>query len=59
MSRPDETEKESIMSVAQAVLWALETYGFPRSSTPANARPNSTRRETIMSVGSTVEWAWT
>ena len=58
MSRPEEAQKESIMSVAQAVIWAFATYGFPRGSA-SGTRPRNTRLETIRSVADTVIWAWT
>ena len=58
MSRPEETKKESIMSVAQAVIWAFSTYGIPRG-VASGTRPRNTRLETIRSVADTVLWAWT
>ena len=58
MSRPESTRHEEIMSVADTVVWAFQTYGFPHGAM-VGARPNYTRNEAISSVSETVVWAWT
>ena len=54
MSRPENLE--NLMSVADTVVWAFKTYGFPRCSM-TGTRPDN--EENITSVEDTVEWAWT
>ena len=55
--RPNDSKKENIQSVAEAVIWAFATYGVPRG-TADGVRPASTQKESIMSVGDAVWWAW-
>ena len=56
--RPNDTKKENIQSVAEAVIYAFATYGFPRGNA-TGTRPVSTEKESIKSVGDAVAWAWT
>ena len=55
--RPNDSKKENIQSVAEAVIYAFATYGFPRGNV-TGTRPSSTQKESIMSVGDAVAWAW-
>ena len=56
--RPNSSKKENIQSVAEAVIYAFATYGFPRGNA-TGTRPVSTEKESIKSVGDAVAWAWT
>ena len=56
--RPNSSKKENIQSVAEAVIYAFATYGFPRGNM-VGTRPVSTEKESIKSVGDAVAWAWT
>ena len=53
MARP--CNKESIMSVADTIVWAFLTYGFPNGAMAGTRHCN---RENIKSVNDTIVWAW-
>ena len=55
MSRPNNTKRENIMSVAEAVVWAFSNYGcIPYNAT--TTRPVNTKGENIMSVNDVIAW---
>jgi len=53
MSRPENLE--NLMSVADTVVWAFQTYGSPRGSM-TGTRPDN--KEKITSVADTIAYAW-
>ena len=55
MSRPSTTRIENIMSIADAVVWAFLTYGFPRSQT-SGTRPKN--ENNVKAVCDTIGWVW-
>ena len=53
MSRP--CNRENIMSVSDTVVWAFQTYGFPKGSMDEDQPCNL---ENLMSVQDMIAWAW-
>ena len=53
--RPNSTKKESIMSVADAVVWAVSNYGWIPHNT-VTTRPVNTKVENIKSVNDVIAW---